>query len=259
MALNPKTQKRSNAIIRKLQEFMDIRFLHAVRANPGIKDVYEDIRWQQLMTIRLILEHTKSWGPERYYVADVLCDDNVSRKRSIFNPTDQNSILNEIINLKEESKKGKRAGQLPIMDMRTFYSALNPNLERVVELIQTWIWWDLADVSDMVAFESQAQMLKKVLTIKIEGPILDHYVKIMKMADSEIGKKIVAEFEFKRLVALEKTYEDRREFDFGYNMIIKRDVKEDKTVGPPYDYKQYQLKRMKGFVEHFKKAVEAIK
>ena len=55
---------------------MDIRFAHASRVNPNVRHIYEDIRWQQLTQLRLILESSKAWGPDRYYVADVLCEDN---------------------------------------------------------------------------------------------------------------------------------------------------------------------------------------
>lgn len=253
MAISAKTGKRVKGIMEKIKEYMDVRFAHAARVNPKIGHIYEDIRWQQLTSLRLILESTKAWGPDRYYVADVLCEDNEERKKSLFIPTDQNSVLNEIINLKEQKETARRAGQLPIRDMRTFYTALDPSLERVVELIQTWVWWDLPDSCDLVAFEHQYQLLKKVIGIKLEGLVLEHYQKIFRKSASEVTPKMVVEYEFSRLDNILKRISERRSLDVGHEMIVKRDLKEDKTVGAPYDYKHNQYRQLQNIVEQMKK------
>jgi hypothetical protein len=255
MALNVKTSKRVQGILEKIREYMDIRFDHASRVNPHIRHIYEDIRWQQMASLRLVLESSKAWGPDRYYVADVLCEDNELRKKSLFLPTDQNSILNEIINLKEKQDTARRAGQLPIRDMRTFYTALEPSLERVVELFQTWIWWDLPDACDLVAFEHQYQVLQKVLNIKIEGPVMDHYQRIFRKTAAEISPRMVIEYEVSRLEHIMKRIEERRSLDAGHEMIVKRDIKDDKTVGEPYDYKQQQYSQLENVLEQVKKKI----
>jgi len=258
MSLNPKTQKRVDSILKKIQDYMDIRFTHAVRVNPKIGHVYDDVRWQQLTTLRQILESTKAFGPDRYYVADILCDDNMLRKKALFNATDQNSIFNEVINLKDRMEWEKRAGQLPIHDMRTFYSALDPSLEKIVELIQTWIWWDIADSSGMVAFEHQAIIMKQLQTVPIEGQILEHYQKTLKKAASELDRKMILQYEFDRLENIYKEYQERRTEEAGFQMILKRDVKEDKTLGEPYDYKENQLKKLSAIVEQFRAVLQQI-
>jgi hypothetical protein len=258
MSLNPKTQKRVESILKKIQDYMDIRFTHAVRVNPKIGHVYDDVRWQQLTTLRQILESSKAFGPDRYYVADMLCDDNMLRKRALFTATDQNSIFNEVINIKDRMEWEKRAGQLPIHDMRTFYSALDPSLEKIVELIQTWIWWDIADSSGMVAFEHQAIIMKQLQTVPIEGQILEHYQKTLKKAASELDRKMILQYEFDRLENIYKEYQERRTEEAGFQMILKRDVKEDKTLGEPYDYKENQLKKLSTIVEQFRTVLKQI-
>jgi len=268
MALTAKTARRVQGIVGKIQEYMDIRFDHASRVNPHIRHIYEDIRWQQLMSLQLVLESSKAWGPDRYYVADVLCEDNELRKRSLFTPTDQNSILNEIINIKEKQDSAKRAGQLPIRDMRTFYTALEPSLERVVELIQTWIWWDLADACDLVAFDHQYQLFQKVLTIKMEGPVVDHYQRVFRKSASEISPRMVVDYEFSRMEAILHRIRERRKEDQGHEMIVKRDPKEEKpqgepynykdiqALGAPYNYKEVQIKKLEALVEQCRAAIK---
>ena len=258
MALNPKTQKRLESILKNIQDYMDARFAHAGRVNPKVNQVYHDIRWQQLAALRLILESTKAYGPDRYYVADILCDENVMRKKALFNPTDQNSIINEIINIKDKDEKQRRAGQLPIHDMRTFYTALDPSLEHIVELVQIWIWWDLADASDMVAFEHQVMVLKQLRDVRLEGPIMEHYQKALKKAASEISRKMILQFEYDKLEVLYKQFEERRQADAGYQMIVKRDIKEDKTLGEPYDYKDLQFQKIKTITEQFRAAIQQV-
>jgi len=258
MPLNPKTQKRVESIVKKIQDYMDIRFTHAVRVNLNIGHVYEDIRWQQLTTLRQILESSKAFGPDRYYVADILCEDNMLRRRALFNATDQNSIFNEIINLKDRMEREKRAGQLPVHDMRTFYTALDPSLEKIVELIQTWIWWDIADSSDMVAFEHQSIIMKQLQTVPLEGQILEHYQKTLKKAASELDRKMILQYEFDRLENILKQFQERRTEEAGFQMILKRDVKEDKTLGAPYDFKENQMKKLSAIVEQFRTVLQQI-
>jgi hypothetical protein len=253
MALTTKTSKRVQGILEKIREYMDIRFAHASRVNPHIQHIYEDIRWQQMTSLRLVMESSKAWGPDRYYVADVLCEDNEMRKKSLFLPTDQNSILNEIVNIKEKHDAAQRAGQLPIRDMRTFYTALDPSLERVVELIQTWIWWDLPDACDLVAFEHQYQVLQKVINIKLEGAVMDHYQKTFRKTAGEITPHMVVEYELSRMDNILKRFLERRSMDAGHETIVKRDVKEDKTVGDPYDFKHYQYSQLENIVEQMRK------
>jgi hypothetical protein len=41
-------------------------------------------------------------------------------------------------------------------------------------------------------------------------------------------------------------------------MILKRDVKEDKTMGDPYDFKENQLKKLSAIVEQFRTVFQQI-
>ena len=255
MPLSQKTIKRADSIIKKIRDYMDIRFAHACRVNQHIRHIYEDVRWQQLASLRHVISRSKAFGPDRYYVADILCEDNASRKKALFTPTDQNSILNEIINLQDISDKDKTAGQLPIHDMRTFYRSLDPSLEHVVELIQTWIWWDLADASDLVLFEHQVQVVKKVMEIKMEGPIIEHYQKVLHKAGEDLERKDIVSYEFKRLEDILKGVEERRAEDEGYMMIVKRNKTENNKLGTPYNYKEFQLKKLRAIVEQFRQKI----
>jgi hypothetical protein len=228
--LQPQQQKRVDGIVALVKEFMDARFSHAVRVNPNIGHVYADLSWQQLVTLKEIIGDTKAWGPIRYYVCDVLCSDDEAKIRSLFTPSDQNSLMNEIVNLAED-KADRRMGNLSIRNMRSLYKTLDPSLERIVELIQTWIWWDLQDVSDMYSFDIEYHRIVKLAKQPLTEKILVYYKKAMKKhGDDEINKKIILEYEVAKLEKIVNRLRGRLEDEPGYHIILKRDDLPSKTL-----------------------------
>lgn len=223
MELTPLQQKRVEGIRDIVHDYLDVRFAHASRINPTISHVYKDLSWQQLETLRHILSETKMFGPVRYLVADVFASDDESKKYALFNPADQNSILNEIVNIKEELKE-TRAGILDIKDMRSLYTALDPSLEHIVELIQTCIWWDLPDAVDLFNFDQEYQRIVALQKREIDDKISDYYHKLFhKSRDTEITKEGILEYEFERLKHIYDRFHKRRDEEPGFRIIIKRD------------------------------------
>lgn len=221
--LSPQQQKRVEGIVAIVKEFLDARFEHAIRINPNIANVYADLSWQQLVTLKQILSETKAFGPVRFYVCDILSSDDEHKKRALFSPTDQNSIMNEIINLAEDRSE-TTSGTLNIRNIRTFYKALDPSLEQIVELIQTWIWWDLPDSADMFAFEQEYQRILKLAKQPLSDKIIDYYRKLMKWAsDKELTKKDILEYEVQKLSKIVQNLGRRIAEEPGYKMILKRD------------------------------------
>jgi hypothetical protein len=223
MEITAVQQKRVEAICELLKDYMDVRFAHAVRVNPHIAHVYDDVAWQELTSVRQVLTTTKAFGPVRFLVADILCSDDKLKVGSLFNPVDQNSIMNEIIDEKE-SKRDQRAGILEIGSMRTLYRALDPSLERIVELIQTWLWWDLMDATLLFDFDQQVQRLHSLKTHEMNEKLEEYYHKALKRAISEkISKPEIMDYEFKKLEGMLGQFAQRRNEDEGYRVIIKRD------------------------------------
>ncbi|MCX7765992.1 MAG: hypothetical protein N2246_04725, partial [Candidatus Sumerlaeia bacterium] len=222
-ALTPQQEKRVEGIAAIVKEFMDARFEHALRINPHIGPPYADLSWQQLVTLRQILAEDKAFGPVRFRVCDILASDDEAKKHALFSPTDQNSIMNEILNISEQVKE-TRAGILNIRDIKTFYTALDPSLTRIVELIQTWIWWDLPDAADIFSFEQEYQRILKLAKQPLTDKIIDYYRKAMKRTtDAEITLKDILEYEINKLEQIVKRLKQRNEAEPGYQMILKRD------------------------------------
>ncbi|MCD6386352.1 hypothetical protein J7M23_11315 [Candidatus Sumerlaeota bacterium] len=228
--LSPQQQKRVEGIANLVKEFLDARFEHAIRINPNIAHVYSDLSWQQMVTLKQLLSDTKAFGPVRYFVCDILSSDDEQKKRALFSPTDQNSIMNEIINLADERAETTR-GILNIRNIRTFYRALDPSLEQIVELIQTWIWWDLPDAADMFAFEQEYQRILKLAKQPLSTKIIDYYRKTMKWSsEKELTKKDILEYEVQKLSKIVQNIGERIAEEPGYKMILKRDKLPSETL-----------------------------
>lgn len=229
-ALTPQQEKRVEGIAAIVKEFMDARFEHALRINPHIGPPYADLSWQQLVTLRQILAEDKAFGPVRFRVCDILASDDEAKKQALFSPTDQNSIMNEILNLSDQVKE-TRAGILNIRDIKTFYTALDPSLSRIVELIQTWIWWDLPDAADIFSFEQEYQRILKLAKQPLTDKIIDFYRKAMKRTtEAEITLKDILEYEINKLEHIVKRLKQRNEAEPGYQMILKRDEESTQAI-----------------------------
>ncbi len=221
--LSPQQAKRVEGIVKLVKEFLDARFEHALRINPNISHVQEDLSWQQIVTLENILKDTKAFGPVRYYVCDILASDDEAKKDALFSSTDQNSIMNEIVNLTEDTAD-RRIGILSIRDMRSFYKSLDPSLERIVELIQTWLWWDLPYAADIFCFDQEYHRILKLAKQSLNEKIADYYRKAMRRTgDVELTKHDILEYEVESLEHILKRLIKRVDNETGFDMILKRD------------------------------------
>lgn len=230
MELTPQQQKKIEGICKKVKEYMDLRFAHAVRINPKISHVYDDMSWQQLESLKDVISSGKAFGPVKYLVADILTGDDESKRKALFSPTDQNSIMNEILNIKDKDDKKKTAGILGIKDMRSFYQALDPSLEKILELMQTWIWWDLGDACDIFHFELQVNRIIALRDNELTDNIVEYYRKIHKKAAEEINKEFILAIEMEKLKHLLDRFAACREADEGYQLILKRDEQPNNAI-----------------------------
>ncbi len=215
--------KKIEGVCKKVKEYLDIRFSHASRINPNIAHIYEDMVWQQLEALRITLGEAKAFGPVKFITIDVLTGDDDAKRKAMFSPTDQNSIMNQILNMQDKDDKKKTAGILAIKDLRSFYQALNPALEKILELMQTWIWWDLGDACDVYHFELQVARISALRDNDLTDNIIEYYRKIHKKAAEEITKEFILAIEIEKLKHLLDRFESFRKAEEGHQMVIKRD------------------------------------
>jgi hypothetical protein len=209
-----------------VRDYMDARAEAAMRINPRLEGIYEDIAWQQTTQFRLVLENRKGFGPVKLMVCDILLSDDEQKIRDLFNPTNQVSILTEIVQEKEEAGK-KTAGNLEIHDMPTMYRALDPSLEKIVLLIQCWIWWDLEDAVDICRFNQGSQMVMHIDKSGVPEQLAQYYAEQFRLAAQQVSPEVIIAHELAKCQDYMDRFLARRAADEGHRIIIKREPAKD--------------------------------
>jgi len=93
----------------------------------------------------------------------------------------------------------------------------------VVELIQTWIWWDLADAADFFNFDQQYQRIMTLHSCELTDQIIDYYHKAFKRLAQEVSRQEILDYEFKKLTTILDRFVIGRQMEGGYQIIIKRE------------------------------------
>ncbi|MGI8907136.1 MAG: hypothetical protein ACR2IE_11675 [Candidatus Sumerlaeaceae bacterium] len=240
-----------SGILESIRDYLRMREEQAVRINPRLAGIIEDIAWVQVQNLHRLLERPKAFGGEKYRVADVLSSADDLKRKALLGTTDQNSIVSEIINRGDEQTK--RVADLTIHDMRTLFRMIDPSLENIVQLIQHWIYWDLPDASDLHNFEEQARRLDTLRTMDLSEELRGKYrPAIGKSVDQPVSEGEVLNFELKRLESICMRFVNRRNEDEAFQMIIGR----DDAAGEPYDYKKSQADKLKQRLEGEKQLID---
>lgn len=216
------TDRTTDGILHHIRDYLNVREQQAVRINPRIANVIHDIAWAQVESLRHVLQKTKVFGGEKYRVADVLVGEDEPSRRALLSPSDNNSLLPEIVNRGDDAHK--RVTDLAIHDMRTLYRAIDPAMENVVQLIQHWILWDLPDAADLFHFDERVRQIESLL----EGPISDEvrarYRGALRLRPGDLPTDSqILQAELKRMAGVVQRVLMRRSEEEPYQMIIRRD------------------------------------
>lgn len=223
MAPETKPQDRNtDGILRYLKDYLSIREQQAIRINPQIANVIDDVGWLQVENLRQVLQESKGFGPERIRVADILVGDDELKRKGLFSHSDQNSIIHEIINRPDEQRG--RVAELAIHDMRTLFRAVDPSLENIVQLIQHWLLWDLPDAADLFHFDLQQHRCEFLRSTPISDDLRERYKPIFhKRHEEPLPDRDIIAFELKRLEHTLNHVLTRRAEEKAFMMIIRRD------------------------------------
>ncbi|MBI3734963.1 hypothetical protein HY256_00415 [Candidatus Sumerlaeota bacterium] len=222
MPLDPQTEKNVNGILRYLNQYLELRFSHASRLNPKFRAVGADLKWHEMKAVGRVLRKSKPFGEHRFCVADVLVSFDSERKRGLYNPKNQTQILNEIVTVVDE-KNQVQSGLLKIRDLRALYQTIDPFLLSIIELIQTWIWWDLQDAADMFHFDLQCERIYNLLRSQWTEAMANYYAHEMnRKPELGLEKQDVLDFEYYRTEDLVHSLARRREDQPDYQEIIAR-------------------------------------
>lgn len=220
--ISRETQANIDGIMRYLTEYIDIRFAHAGRLNSRLLAVEDDLKWHELGSIAHLLASTKPFGEKRFSIADMITSFDKNNKELLFNPKRQASIMAEVVTVVEEADQS--TGLLEIRDLRGLYQAIDPALERVIKLIQTWLWWDLPDAGDVWLFDCQESLVYETLDSEPDAAKLAAYRALLERDPRlPIEKKDAVDFEFYRAEEIVKGLRHRREFSGDYQCVIGRE------------------------------------
>lgn len=223
MTSEAKSQDRNvEGILHYMRDYLSVREQQAIRINPRIANIIDDLVWSQVANMKMVLEKQKGFGPERIRVADILVSEDELKRKALFSHSDQNSIIFEIINKSDEQKRAM--AELAIHNMRTLFRAMDPSLERIVELIQHWLLWDLPDASDLFHFDEQARRCSAICATTISQDLRARYrAAFHKRPEEAMTNSEIVNFELKRLEIILARFQQRRTEEEAYMMIIRRD------------------------------------
>lgn len=234
-----------DGILKHLHDYLSVREQQAIRMNSRISNVIDDIIWTEVEKLRQLLIKTKPFGPDRFRVADIFVGDDDMKRKSFLSHSDQNSVIFEIIN-KADDTRGKVA-ELAIHDMRTFFRAIDPSLERIDELIQHWILWDLPDAADLHHFNEQMRRCTRLREHGITEEIREVYRKALRRrTEDAVHDHEILQLELKRLEIVLQRFAGRRHEEEAFMMIIRRDEE-------PYSASNQQIAKLSQSLKEMEK------
>lgn len=231
-----------DGILDYMRDYLAAREQQVIRMNSRVENVIDDIIWIHLEILKHVLQKPKVFGGEKFRVADVLSGFDDQKRKALLSASDQNSILDELIDRNDETNNKKGADA--IHDMRSYFRTIDPALESLTQLIQYWVKWDLPDASDLHSFDEQVRRLTALRGIQISDDIRNRYRQALgKPPEVSVSDDEIFQIEFKRLEQIAGRFCSRRSEHEPYQLIIRRNEiaeGETKSYGDPYDYKLHQ-------------------
>lgn len=210
-----------NTILANAQEYLELRYQTTVEVNPRIQNVWPTLQWLQLEQLRNTLSNDKGWGATRYVIGEVLCSPDRQKISDIFLPTNQVSIMNEVVEKRDEAR-AKTSDVLEIHDFRTMYAAIEPSVAQLSTVMQICMWWDLKDAADLAKFHLKVRRIKELQAGTWSPEMARTYAPVFKRKEDEpaLTRMEVLEFEFADLKYVVEQFTARRHAEPAYRMVV---------------------------------------
>lgn len=227
-------ERHTDMIMNRLNEFLSIRFDLAARINPRLKILKHDLLYHEMANVRRCLMGDKIYGPSRRKVADVFLGDDDKPRRNLMSPTDQTSIQVELVSHCQDERTESTRGQIKIHDLKSFYASIDSGLASFLDLVETWIWWDILDAAELVRFEQKLGMLAHIKAGKLTPEMRKRYAAQIQAAgggggdeEKEIAAHVsdedIIKYELAQLTRIRDQWALRRGNERGYTYVLKRD------------------------------------
>jgi hypothetical protein len=149
-----------DGVILHLREYLALRLTAVLRLAPKNASVLPRIIGSQLENLAQILARVKAFGTDKYRAVDLLLGEDDVKRKALLSTSDNNSILQDVLNTGGD--KGKKMAEFLISDARTHISHVDPSLEKLMLLVQHYIWWDLPDAAEIFHYEEKSRALAYV-------------------------------------------------------------------------------------------------
>lgn len=223
------TERNAELIIRRLNDYLSIRYDLASRINSHLRHIKEDLMYHEMANVRRCLLGDKIFGPTRLHVSDILMSDDERKRRSLMSPTDQSSIQVELVSHTQDERVEATRGQIRIHDLKSFYSAIDSGLTDMMDLFETWIWWDILDATELSRFEQKLGIITKAESEGLPEESRKRYGSLISSGSGEeeagpsVSNKDVIRYEMQRLVEIRDRWVYRRDNEQGHMFVLKRD------------------------------------
>lgn len=210
-----------NAILANVQEYLELRHQMTAEVNPRVQNVWPMLQFLMVEQLRNTLSNDKAWGATRYVIGEVLCSPDRQKISDIFLPTNQVSIMNEIVEKKAEASH-KTSDVLEIHDFRTMYAAIDPSVAQMSTVMQICIWWDLKDAADLAKFQIKVRRIKELQAGTWSPEMARAYAPVFKRKEDEppVSRMEVLEFEFNDLKYVVEQFNARRQAEPAYRIVL---------------------------------------
>ena len=84
LQMTPFQKNAVDAILARVQLYLDARYLQVRRINAKAEAVWDDLAWLAMSNLRTTLSLDKGWGPDRFHIGETLVGDEVKRIRDCF-------------------------------------------------------------------------------------------------------------------------------------------------------------------------------
>lgn len=222
-------QRNAELIINRLSDYLSVRFDLAIRVNPLLKNVKQDILYHELASVRRCLLGEKLYGPKRMVVTEVILGDDEKKRKGLMSPTDQTSIQVELVHHCQGQAAESTRGQVKFNDLKTFYAAINPDLAELIDLFETWMWWDILDSAELVRFEQKLATVMAIRKGKLTPEARDRYATLIHAGEEDAKESVaitdddVMQYEIRQLIHICEQWAQRRQYEWGYQFVLKRE------------------------------------
>ncbi len=214
--------KKIEGVVKYLAKYLHYRSSHLVRCCPKIKTAISDVRWHAMDRIRELFAAIKMFGTDRYMIIDVLTGENDHFKRGLYNPQSQYSILADIID--RQAATTEVGSGVTITNIQQLYKFIDHTYDNLIELIQTWFWWDLRDAVENYLLDTYLERMNKLKNIDPTQPVIDAYKKVLnKTPDETVTKEEILQYEGQKILTLFKSMKRKRSGEASFQKILARD------------------------------------